>query len=377
MAALLLSAPGCGDVEPVEDGNKEDVLEPLPPLVAPEITASKVDGRVALAYVTYYGSEIPDTRVVTHINYAFAELYVTGGVYRKFGLQGNRSRFDQIVALKKENPDLKILLSFSHTVSNSDNSQGGGFSAMASTPEMRKAFAEDCLAFLQKEGIDGIDIDWEFPGLSWSGHACNPATDVDNFTLLMKQLRETLGDGYLLTYAGYCFDKKQTSDGWRYIDIAAVDPYVDYVNIMCYDFDEAPHFHSALNSASAYVDCERAVKAYLGAGVKPEKLVFGVPFYARHSFSGTNAAISYKKIRTLDRTVYKFDNWDESASAPFISLVKSNTFFAGYDNERSIAIKARWALNLGMKGLMYWEYDQDDSVGTLRTAVWNSVMGYE
>ena len=93
--------------------------------------------------------------------------------------------------------------------------------------------------------------------------------------------------------------------------------------------------------------------------------------------SGTDAAISYRKIRDLDRHVYKLDNWDVAASVPYISLVKSNTFFAGYDNAKSIGIKAEWCLRQGMKGLMYWEYDQDDSVGTLRTAVWNSVMGYK
>lgn len=375
MLAAGLYMAACGEVEPEKP--EEEIIEPLPPLVTPEITASKVDGRVALAYVTYYGSEIPDPRVITHINYAFAELYVNNGIYRTFALQGNRERFQKIVALKNENPDLKILLSFTHTVSNAGNSQGGGFSAMAASPEMRKQFAEDCLAFVKENGIDGIDIDWEFPGLSWSGHACNPAVDVDNFTLLMKQLRETLGDDYLLTYAGYCTDKKQTADGWRYIDIAAVDPYVDYVNIMCYDFDEAPHHHSALKSLNAYMDCERAVNAYLKAGVKPEKLVMGIPFYARHAFSGTDAAISYRKIRDLDRHVYKLDNWDAAASVTYISLVKSNTFFAGYDNAESIGIKAEWCLRQGMKGLMYWEYDQDDSVGTLRTAVWNSVMGYK
>ena len=40
------------------------------------------DGRVAIAYVTYYGKAIPDPMLMTHINYAFAELYVKGNLCR-------------------------------------------------------------------------------------------------------------------------------------------------------------------------------------------------------------------------------------------------------------------------------------------------------
>ncbi len=86
-------------------------------------------------------------------------------------------------------------------------------------------------------------MDWEFPGLSWSGdpNAYDATVDVANHVLLMRQLRETLGTQYLLTYAGYCMDKQPITGGWRYIDIAAVaPPYVDFVNIMTYDLDAAP-----------------------------------------------------------------------------------------------------------------------------------------
>ena len=58
--------------------------------------AEQVAGRVALGYVTYYGTSIPDAKYLTHINYAFAELYVKNGIYEKFGLQGDKSRFDKV-----------------------------------------------------------------------------------------------------------------------------------------------------------------------------------------------------------------------------------------------------------------------------------------
>lgn len=347
----------------IQSGGENDESEELLPAK---------DGRVAIAYVTYYGKAIPDPMLMTHINYAFAELYVKDGVYKGFKLQGNEDRFRQVVALKKKNPNLKISLSFSHTVTNDDNSQGGGFSALAKSDEYRKAFAKDCRDFCSKWGIDGIDIDWEFPGLSWSGHACDPSVDVENHVLLMKQLRETLGTRYLLTYAGYVKNVIETDEGRKYIDIAAVDPYVDFVNVMTYDMDSAPSHQSALRDKSAYVDCERAIKAYTDAGVAASKLVLGIPFYGRISFDKSPGAIDYNKIIMLDKNDYKIDNWDSDANVPYVTY--KGTYYCGYDNEKSIAIKGDWIRGLGMKGMMYWDYNADDNQHTLCKAVWQAVM---
>ena len=162
--------------------------------------------------------------------------------------------------------------------------------------------------------------------------------------------------------------------GWRYNDIAAMDKYVDYVNIMTYDLDAAPHHHSALKSDRAYWDCTRAVQAYLDLGVNARKLVLGIPFYGRHSWSESPTAITYKNILKLDRYKFRRNKWDDVAKCPYVEVMEGNVFYCGYDNPRSIGIKGDWARQKGMLGLMYWEYDQDDANGTLRKAVWNAVM---
>ena len=144
-------------------------------------------------------------------------------------------------------------------------------------------------------------------------------------------------------------------------------------NIMTYDLDEAPHHHSALQDSRAYKDCARAVQAYLNAGVSPKKLVLGVPFYGRHSWSQSPTAVSYKNIIQMDRYKFRRNKWDETAQCPYVETM-GGVFFCGYDNPRSIAAKGEWIRKKGMAGLMYWEYDQDDANGTLRKAVWNAVM---
>lgn len=368
--AVLLLAAAC-EKDPYKPGENGKV-----PGESESDIVARVPDRIVTAYVTYYGKAVPDGNVVTNINYSFAELYVRDGEYQGFKLQGDESRFKQVLQVKKDHPEVKICLSFSHTVTNPDNYQAGGFSVMSSTEKGRKKFAQDCLNFCINWGIDGIDIDWEMPGISWSGHACDPMHDVQNFTLLMKQLRETLGSKYLLSYAGYCMDVRgNETDGWRYMDIAAVAPYCDIINIMTYDLDGAPGHHSAIASKKSYWDWSRTYKEVSATGVPMSKFVFGVPFYARHSFDESPTAIDYNKVIKMDPKVYKIDNWDDEAQCPYITLVDGNKFFAGYDNARSIAIKADWVFAKGMKGLMYWDYDADDTKGTLRRAVWNSVMG--
>ena len=329
--------------------------------------------RVCLAYCTWYGSQLPNPDIVTHINYAFAEVYVTSdGVYNGFKLQGSESRFRQVLALKSQNPSVRICLSFSHTVENSDNSQGGGFSAIAASAQSRRQFAQDCLAFVEKWGIDGIDLDREFPGLSWSGAASNPSVDTPNYTLLMKQLRETLGDKYLLTFAGYVMDYVRLTGGtYRYIDIAAVLPYVDFINIMTYDMDAAPHFQSALVSSVSYCDCVRAINTYANCGVPYGKMVLGIPFYVRHSFDGAVTVVDYKRLSGLNSN-FVIDNWNPEARSPYVTY--KGEFYGSYDNPRSIAIKGEWAHTKGLRGMLYWEADEDDSQYTLAHAVWNAVM---
>ena len=58
-----------------------------------------------------------------------------------------------------------------------------------------------------------------------------------------------------------------------------------------------------------------------------------------------------------------------------MSLCHQNgSFYCGYDNPRSIAAKGEWILKNGMKGMMFWDYEGDDTMGTLRKALWNAVM---
>lgn len=133
------------------------------------------------------------------------------------------------------------------------------FSEMAQTDSTRMAFAADCKRVIDQFDLDGIDIDWEYPGIGTAGVSFSPE-DTDNFSLLMKDIRHAIGKDKLLTIA--------TQAGAKYYNLKAVEPYVDYVNIMTYDMEESPNHHSALYRSEMAEEwsCEDAVAAHVAAG---------------------------------------------------------------------------------------------------------------
>ena len=181
--------------------------------------------RVVVAYVTSWTQTIPDPTVMTHINYAFGHVNDSFDGVRI----DNPDRLRMIVDLKKQNPKLRVLLSVGGWGS-------GRFSEMAASDKNRLLFAKDCRRVVDDFGLDGIDIDWEYPTQSSAGISSSP-DDTKHFTLLMRDLRKELGNK-LLTCA--------TIASGEYIDFRSCISYIDMVNVMSYDMGNPPYHHSAL-----------------------------------------------------------------------------------------------------------------------------------
>ena len=175
---------------------------------------------VVVAYVTSWTRVMPDPTVMTHINYAF------GHVNEQFnGVRiDNEQRLRDIVALKKQQPKLRVMLSIGGWGS-------GRFSEMAGSETNRKAFAKDCRRVCNELGLDGIDIDWEYPTQNSAGISASP-NDTENFTLLMRDLREALGKKLWLTLASV--------GSAQFIDFRSCQQYLDVVNVMAYDMGNPP-----------------------------------------------------------------------------------------------------------------------------------------
>ena len=336
MAAALGVLVSCGSVKSGEEA----------------IAASR-DSKVVVAYVTSWSEVMPDPQYMTHINYAF------GHVNESFnGVKiDNEERLRQIVDLRKQKPELKVLLSIGGWGS-------GRFSEMAANDEYRCAFAADCDRVVKEFALDGIDIDWEYPTSSMANISSSP-DDTENFTLLMQDIRAAIGNEKELTLA--------TVASARYIDFKAILSSVDFVNIMAYDMASAPKHHSALypSGHSGDITSDGAVTAHLKAGVPPSKLVMGMPFYGRGG-DGYPSFQDYNKVGNTD-TQYT-EKWDEVAQVPYLAD-KNDTLVFGFENPRSLAIKCQYILDKDLLGGMYWDYSGDNEQGDLRRTVAENLLG--
>lgn len=290
-----------------------------------------------VGYVTSWGKTLPDPKLLTNINYAFGHV--------KDSFDGvridNPERLKSVVALKKKNRKLQVQLSIGGWGS-------GNFSEMAADPEKRKSFARDCKRVVDEYGLDGIDIDWEYPGSSAGGISSSPQ-DKANYLLLMKDIREALGDNALLTLAS------PATVG--FYEFKPLIPYVDFINVMAYDLNRPPYHQSSLfrSKLSGDMTADEGIRAHVSGGVPAEKLILGVPFY------GHGAKGLYPDVVNFDKLELKEglkEMYDEVACVPYY-VDGDGKLVMTFDNKKSLEKKAEYVNLNGLGGIMFWEADGD------------------
>ena len=172
-----------------------------------------------------------DAKYLTRINYAFANIKDGRMV---LGAPTDAQNFAQLTALRTANPRLTVLVSAGGWLWSQN------FSDMALTAQTRRVFEDSVMEFLAQYDLDGLDIDWEYPGLPGAGHPYR-AEDKQNFTALLKELRSRFdaeskrtGRRLYLTIAMGAGD-----DVLAHTEMRKVARYVDTVNLMTYDYYEA------------------------------------------------------------------------------------------------------------------------------------------
>ena len=309
---------------------------------------------------------------LTHINIAFGLVKDDKVVY------DHLQNMEQLDRLRAQNPTLKFSLSVGGW-------GAGGFSEAACTAKGRESFAQTCAQAVEELGLDGIDIDWEYPCIGVAGIAASP-DDRGNFTLLLREVRAALngcaGPRKGLTIAAgadqYFIDNTQMDE---------VQQALDYVLLMTYDmrggFQTLTGHHTNLHASAGdlyAISAERSVRLFEQAGVPRQKLVLGAAFYGRkwtgvpnrnHGlFQMTPAAGGFGAHYADLAENYIGKNgfvrhWDAEACAPW--LFNGDTFLS-YDDEQSIGCKCDFIREQGLAGIMYWEHSCDPT-GTLLKAM--------
>ena len=320
-----------------------------------------------------------DASKLTHINYAFANI-IDGEV--RFGSEAiddtemNVDDLRELSALRKVNPDLKILVSVGGW------GWSGNFSDAALTDSSRNRFGASAARFVRDYSLDGIDIDWEYPNHPGAGNTYRPE-DVHNFTLLLECVRKHIDslamaegrkDKYLLTIATGASEHYAANT-----ELGPLSEYLDFINIMTYDFHhggstQTGHHANLWLSEWDAADgdaTDKAVELHLKAGVPPEKLNIGIPFYGRiwrgvepvnnglyREAETTGAGMPYAEVLKALADPAFTRLYDSSAASPFLWNATDSVFIS-YEDEGSIAARMEYIRSKGLGGVMFWEYTED------------------
>ena len=334
---------------------------------------------VILAYYTENSSDLPDVTLLTHINYAHGRFKNPSTGDGGIVISGT-SLMKQVIALKSVNPKLKVMLMIGGWGIKAD-----GFSMMARDADKRTEFCKSVKSLLDEYGLDGVDIDWEYPTYSAEGTGAS-AADKGNFNLVLKELRETLSTSKIISFA--------SSSSAKYVDWPIAIQYIDYVNVMTYDMGAAPNGHNSPLYRSAkfnHRSCDESIELHLAAGIPLNRMNLGVPFYgkAEKNPSEANKVYNYEvnynemydilhnnwyKKRSLDVTGKNNRAWDDVAKVPFLTDNLGRNLLS-YDDPESVTCKGQYVVEKKLLGAMFWEYRHDDDQQSLLKALVSAVYG--
>ena len=257
---------------------------------------------------------------LTHINYAFLLPTASGG----YQAIDNPSKLSNMVSSAHAN-GVKALISVG------GGGGGGGFSGIVASSANINNFVNSMLSFCNQYGLDGVDIDWEYP---------SAGTQANNFLTMMSALSTALhNQGKILSVA-------VIGDGGDYI-VNGIFNVVDIVMIMAYDDNNFQH--------STYELGAQCMAYWLGRGCPASKAILGVPFYGHDSSQDPNSDAAEVEYNTII---------GDGASS---TLDVFSTF--GYNGLLTMKSKTSYAMSTG-GGVGIWELS-GDATGTnsLLTAI--------
>ena len=359
----------------------------------------RVVGYLASWGVRSKGASIANlpARNLSHIFYAFADIARNGSVTLSdpcvdVGACGKGAawpsvaggNFGEIKKLKSRFPHLRLAISIGGWAGSAR------FSDAALTDASRKRFAGSALdVFIRRwPGIfDGIDIDWEFPvqgGLK--GNVERPE-DKQNFTLLLAELRRQLNAQgakdrrrYELTIAASARPSEIAN-----IEVGRIVPLLDFINVMTYDYHTGgsiAHFNAPLYPAAhdptPELTVDASMRAFEAGGVPRDKLLVGVPFFAKAygGVANTNDGFlqpssgpprnwrdsdgDWRRLsvtRLKDRRYTR--HWEAGAKVPWLYDSSTGTWIS-YDDPESVRAKVEYVRAQGLGGVVIWELGGDD-----------------
>jgi GH18 family chitinase len=271
--------------------------------------------KIMAYYFPRFGNFNPETLPLdklTHIIYSFTEVIDNE---MKFVNDTSGMMLKLLVAEKKNHPHLKVMIACGGW------GGSGGFSEMSRTTDTRKKFVESVVRFIEEYKLDGLDIDWEYPGMEGIGNPYIPE-DRENFSSLMQELRaglDQIGKDQILTFAVAGWE-----EFFNHVELDKVMPAVTYMNVMSYDLAGGDDSYSTI----------------------------------REKREDTNGFVRH---------------WNPVAKAPFLYNA-TDSIFISYEDTVSIRLKTEYAIKTGLGGIMFWSLGGDAPKDGLVDAIYAAKM---
>jgi len=216
----------------------------------------------------------------------------------------------------------------------------------------RQRVVSALLELVEKHNLDGVDVNWEYPGYGRSGYA--PAHEIsseyNDLAAFVRELKTALlastqhrSRSYEVALAYYPDGVQEQQLAQRGLCTAGSGA-ADLCHAMAYDAPGGHHSPMAL--AQRVIDNART------AGMSLDRVTLGVPMYGR--FVGSGEAMTWEEVITVLTDAQREETADVDTVLTFPGRGQLSC-----NGPAAIRAKLALAWTAGLGGIMVWESGQD------------------
>ncbi|MEH7109658.1 glycoside hydrolase family 18 protein [Bacillus sp. JJ1764] len=303
----------------------------------PKVNPSQ--SKVLIGYVQdFRDPNVVDYDKLTHVIFSFAHPTTDGGIL----LNGDSALKNlRTIAATAKKHHTKVILGVGGWYHIKGGESYPYFKAAISKPDTRTKLVNELVRFVDREHLDGVDIDFEHP---------HSTADSEYLAAFVKELSDKLHPKQKeLSVAVYAKIHAVTLTETNFVNYdSSMFQHVDHVNIMAYDGQWDDGYHA--ENLSPYPYAEKIVnywsRYFDENGISKEKLVLGVPFYAQP----VNPNIKQVSFDTIVKA--------NPANAEKDSVNLNGTTYY-YNGDAMMVKKTKLAMDHGFGGMMLWEAGHD------------------